>query len=119
MRLFKYVVGQHYEDFVTSSNTWARRTVSVAPAGLSALPQTIALQQLYTEHVVPPAVLCHVADVETFSEAKREDVTSHWQSFLVTLGHAFRTLHSLTWWSGLPPAPPLAKRTTRATSRQP
>ena len=83
VRLYKYVVGYYYQDFVTSCHEWARSTVAIWDPLLADQPLAAALQDLYTAHVVPEEVLVHLADVAAFREDQRRILTERWQTFLV------------------------------------
>ncbi len=83
VRLYKYVVGYYYQDFVTSCHEWARSTVASWPPRLADQPLAAALQDLCTAHVVPEEVLAHLADVAAFREDQRRAITERWQTFLV------------------------------------
>ncbi len=83
VRLYKYALGDYYEEFVSSCHDWVRRTVALLPPAMAGQPQAAALQRLYTEHVVPDAVLRHVADVEGFAEDQRLAMANRWEDFVV------------------------------------
>ena len=83
VRLFKYVVGDYYEELVKSCGQWARASVGRNFSLLSSQPQAAALQNLYTKHVVPDAVLQRIADGPVLEEGQREAVGQRWHSFLV------------------------------------
>ena len=60
-RLFKFVINDYFEEFVFSVREWVCADLLVQPAeageDLAATGAAKALQRLYTEHVVPDAML--------------------------------------------------------------
>ena len=63
VRLYKYAIRDYYEDFVNSVRMWAHASIEVLPKELSSQPPAANLQTLYTERVVPPNLVDHVADL--------------------------------------------------------
>ena len=83
VRLFKYCIGDYYEEFVRSIRCHVYARLDDLPTEIGSLPQAASLQELYTEHVVPDAVLRHIAGVLSLSAATRADVVDSWVKFLV------------------------------------
>ena len=60
VRLYKYLINDYYEEFVFSVNEWVVRDLVVLPAtsgDASSHARTVKMQTLYTEHVLPRAML--------------------------------------------------------------
>ena len=63
VRIYKYLLADYYENLVDSIHAWANAMVEELPVGISTVQRVQALRALYTERVVPDALVAHVEAV--------------------------------------------------------
>jgi len=86
VRLYKYLLADYYEQFVDSVRTWAYANVEALAADISSCQRVMALRQLYTQRVVPNALVVHVHAVTAgITAGNRQPVADAFVLFVVNL----------------------------------